>query len=267
MNLIFSLPEFEFQEVIHLLPYKRVKEAEALNLKNIIPVMIAEDYVSDDEFYETIILNVKAEEIEFLDEIVERMYKITDRINLNILDLNEYFDLDVYKEKLISISNYIYFWNQQNKRKELNVLTDSIFLEDHANCRAGDKSFVVAPNGKAFTCCGMYSEKLEKGVTELSSIGSEYSDSRLYKISNNNLCNSCIIYHCKNCIFINKIATEEFNVSPSFQCSKSMVEYEVSNILGNKIALNNERESLNTIINPMERFINETKSIRGFYKI
>ena len=69
------------------------------------------------------------------------------------------------------------------------------------------------------------------------------------------------------CIFINKIATEEFNVSPSFQCSKSMVEYEVSNILGNKIALNNERESLNTIINPMERFINETKSIRGFYKI
>ena len=266
-SVLSIFPEFEYQEVTHLLPYGRVNEAKEINLQNVIPIISISDKIINDNFYEAIILNIKAEEIGELSKIIKEAYEITDRINLNILNLNRTFEIDLYEKQLLDITDYIaYYWNNVGRKIELNVLNDDIFLNTHDSCGAGERTFVLAPDGKIYNCCGMYSENLEEGVNELSCITIGGQDRRLYKIINNNLCISCDVYHCKNCIFTNKITTEEINVSPSFQCNKSLVELKVSNILRDKIYLESEIEMTKSIMDPMERFINETKAIRGFYK-
>ena len=42
------------------------------------------------------------------------------------------------------------------------------------------------------------------------------------------LCQMCDTYQCENCKYINRLYTNEVNVSPSFQCMKAQIERKVS---------------------------------------
>ena len=76
------------------------------------------------------------------------MWKIADRINLNIIDLNGKFELDVYKKQLQKIKDIIVMGVHNNSfNKELNVLTDILFINQHNNCGAGDKAVTLGPDG------------------------------------------------------------------------------------------------------------------------
>ena len=47
----------------------------------------------------------------------------------------------------------------------------------------------------------------------------------------NPLCDGCNNYQCENCRMINKMFTNEVNISPSFQCLKASIERKQSFML------------------------------------
>lgn len=262
----YDLDEYEYQEIINIIKYDRIKEAQKMKLNNIIPVISMLDKINEDDFFDALIFNCNSSELENLNNIVKNLFKITERVNLNILEINNEFKLDIYEKQLYDIADFIaYNWNVLNRKIELDILTDDIFLIDHDNCGAGDKSFVVAPNGEIYNCCGMYSEKIENNVGKIPKLELK-EDKKLYKITSNNLCSYCVANHCRNCIYVNKISTDEVNVSPAFQCNKGVVELKVSTYLKNKIYNKTDGKKTNDYIDPINIFLNETKNARGFYK-
>ena len=108
-------------------------------------------------------------------------------------------------------------------------------MNSHDNCMAGDKTFVLSPEEKIYTCCGVYSNEPKNNIGNIEEgITIDY-DARLYKTKNSNICRLCDAFQCKDCIYVNKLYTREVNVSPSFQCRKSYIERSVSSVLLNNL--------------------------------
>ncbi|MBQ8452746.1 MAG: CXXX repeat peptide maturase [Prevotella sp.] len=109
-----------------------------------------------------------------------------------------------------------------------NLLTDRIALEEMNNCGAGDTSVTLAPNGKFYPCPAFYYSAMPYG--EIGNIESGFGkfNQELYSIGHSPLCRRCDAYHCKRCVWLNKIMTYEVNVPSRQQCLMAHVERNAS---------------------------------------
>ena len=79
-----------------------------------------------------VIFNICEEEMENLSQYITKCYEYTDRINLNIQNITSKFNYFLYKKELKRIADFIIEENINNgKEKEINVLTDILWLEEH----------------------------------------------------------------------------------------------------------------------------------------
>lgn len=266
--------EYESYDILHIIPIEYIDLAKEQGFKRILPVYDMQNIWDEKVFIDNVILNVNKDEINRLSEAIDELIKFTNRININITGLDKDFDEEQYKKHMEKISGTIAeIWEEERILKEVNLLTDILFLRKHDNCQAGENTFALSPSGKIYTCCANFSNSedfyignIKEGITK------EYM-AHLYKVQNSNLCRNCDAYQCIDCIYINKESTKEYNVSPSFQCRKSYIEKKISLDLKNKLRncpiIDDEilpKISTNDYLDPIAIFFKNNHEFKGYYK-
>lgn len=213
-----------------------------------------------------IIFNLQKEDVENLPYYMEVLFEKVNRINLNILDLDRTFDLKKYSIALDQVTELLIdMANKSNSLKELNVLTDILYSNEHSGCKAGTDEITYAPDGKLYICPAFYSEGMEAvgDVEQGIKIGNRHLLGDEYAP----LCNVCDANQCENCKFVNLRNTNEVNVPPSFQCRKSHIEREHSlrlqKSLGKKWSFENQLNDID-YDDPLEILAVSGKNL-GFY--
>lgn len=218
---------FEKYDILFILPARRyIQELEHYEYCLVFDEEYRE-YIEQVPFQSNIIFNVDSKNISELSVKVIELLNRCNRLNLNILEYNSAFDLEMYENQLKKIANYIIgYYKETGIQKEINVLTDILFMHEHEGCQAGSNLLAYAPDGKIYICPAFYAEeKSSVGDTEEGIlIGNQQLLTKEYMP----LCNRCDTYQCENCKYINKKYTKEVNVSPAFQCKKAHIERKVS---------------------------------------
>lgn len=275
---IHSRNEFKFEmleeylnfRILHIIPYKFYKQAKSLFQEYLI--VFDKDCIFEDIPYEkNCILNIEKNDIDNLAIYVNTLLNRIDRVNVNILNIDSKFNFNQYKSELDKIKNNVLEkFYKQNILKEVNLITDILFLNKHESCTAGTKSFTLAPNSNLYICPAFYSCNSSDYIGNIKDGLVNNKNSHLYSIEYQPLCSICDSYQCPNCFYLNNKYTLEVNVSPSFQCHKSLVEREVSLELQNELKNSGLafKHSLNDISykDPYEKLQNKIGSNSlGFY--
>lgn len=227
--------EYNNYEILHRIPITAYKKDMPFYEYEIIVNVKNLESLQNIPYQESIILNIKETEILQLYSSVEKVLKVCDRVNINITDLSSKILLQEYQKQLsncVELLEKIYL--QENILKEINVITDLLFINEHEGCPAGDTQVTYAADGKFYVCPAFYKEGDRAiGTPET---GIEIKNSQLLKQSHMPLCNMCSAFQCENCKFLNKKETYEVNVSPSYQCMKAQIERQASYKLQKKLA-------------------------------
>ncbi|CAK7010999.1 radical SAM peptide maturase, CXXX-repeat target family [Tissierella sp.] len=266
--------EYEAYDILHIIPIKHFNLAQEYGFKRILPVYDMKNAWDEKVFIDNIIINIREDEINRLSEAIDELIKFSNRININITGLDKYFKEKEYKKQMEKISDIITkIWEEEGILKEINLLTDILFLEKHDNCKAGENTFVLSPTGKIYTCCAEFSNIEDHFIGDINEGITEEYGARLYKVENSNLCRICSAYQCKDCVYINRKNTKEYNVSPSFQCRKSHIEMDVSLNLKNKLkncpiiaGKDLSKIEVNEFLDPISMFFKNNNGFAGYYK-
>lgn len=216
-------------DILHILPAEQAEEAKELGYHDILPVFSG-DEVNVSGQYPSVILTVSQTDLAELFNIVQRVYESTERINLFITDLDSTFDDELYREQLNRIADFIIAQAEKNIEsfKELSLLTDICFMDQHEGCGAGAECLTAGVDGALHICPAFFSGHGDLSIGSVyAGVTRKYSE-RLYHWENKPICGTCDAYQCTNCAWIDLGTTKEVNVSPSFQCRKSHVERSVS---------------------------------------
>ncbi|WP_455258361.1 CXXX repeat peptide maturase [Peptoniphilus asaccharolyticus] len=196
-----------------------------------------EKNIQNMDFEKNIILNISFRDISNMNRIVTSIFEKTDRINLNILDFDKQFDFILYEKQLKKISEYIYQkFISEGVIKELNMITDELFMREKELCDSGLNSFTLSSNGKFYICPEFYFNSPLDDIGNLKDGIKEKYNRHLYSEEYSPLCNKCSICHCNSCSFENFINTNEVNIPAKFSCIKSSIEYRGSEELQKKLS-------------------------------
>ena len=235
--------EYEEYEILHRLPissykkelpfydYQLVVSVDTLNMLETIPNQ------------EVVIFNIEMHEIKELYQSFTRIIEKCDRLIINLMDINKDIDFNEYKKQLLYCADWIaQRFKMNGEIKEVNILTDLLYIEEHEECQAGTNSLTYAPDGRIYICPSFYAERFDAiGTPEE---GVVIPNKQLFDYSHMPLCQMCDAFQCENCKFINKLYTNEVNISPSFQCIKAQVEKSVSlyleELLGDEAGVRNK---------------------------
>ncbi|EKO1913383.1 radical SAM peptide maturase, CXXX-repeat target family [Clostridium botulinum] len=173
-----------------------------------------------------IIFVVEENDLQNLASNISILLENVDRINLNIKYSNK-FNLTMYKEQLNSIVDILLEYFKKGIIKEINVITDTLYIKKMDNCEFGENNFALGPNGKIYICPAFYFEDKNSFIGSLEE-GINLKDENLFKFKNAPICKNCDNYQCNRCVFFNRKYTNEFNIPSSLQCRISSIERNAS---------------------------------------
>ena len=159
-----------------------------------------------------------------LTELIMRARKV----NVVIYDVSDFTkdDIDKYRSFLKDTSDFIAEEYIKGNNPQLNLITDRMFLTHMNNCNAGDESIAVSNEGVFYPCPGFIGDaQFSCGDIE-SGFGTP--SIRLYNIKNAPICKICDAWHCKRCVWLNRMLTHEVNTPGWQQCHMSHLEREAS---------------------------------------
>jgi CXXX repeat modification system protein len=173
-----------------------------------------------------VVLRLGREHLPELASVVESLLGSCARINLILLDIDQYSDEDLseYESQLGRLIPVFVGMHKDRRPVELSCLTDRIFLRQMRNCDAGIVSLTVGPDGNFHLCPGFISS------SPLGSLASGISipDSQLLEAGKSPICSICDAWHCKRCVWMSKNMTGEINIPSRQQCSIAHLEREAS---------------------------------------
>lgn len=258
-----NIKEYEKYHIQHIVPAKFYKEAS--QLRDCIFVFDKNDLDIPIYNLHKCYLNIDSTDIINLSMYVSKLFKKANYVCVNILNLNSSFDQNVYREQLITIKNQLVERIiKLGYKQEINLITDIANLKTHSNCKVGDRSFALAPDGNLYVCAAYYNLGIEHNIGNVIEGINNLKNQHLYKNNYNPLCNICDAYQCTNCKYLNEIITNEVNVSPSFQCKKSCIERDISR----QYEIETGHESILPSINykdPIAAFIKNVDALVGYY--
>lgn len=255
IEILHWVPIEAYDEVLPFYDYRLIVGSDSLKLLENIPKQ------------EILIFNISEKEIGNLAEYVEVLLKKCFRINVNIQGLSSEFNLGEYRIQLEKCADFlIRDFYEGGVLKEINVITDLLYINEAEGCSAGNDTFTLGPDGKIYICPAFYSG-IGEAVGDLKQ-GIELKNGHLFKKEYMPLCQKCDAFQCENCKYINYMATNEVNVSPSYQCVKAQIERSVSarvkKMLSGKMSFENNLAD-EPIIDPIEN-IRKCGGYMGYYK-
>jgi CXXX repeat peptide maturase len=197
-----------------------------------------------------LILRAGAADLPDLSDTVDALRGKFKRLNIHLVGMESFTEKDLitYENQLIKIGNTLQRCYQAGDEIEINVLSDRLLLQQMNNCDAGLKHLTIAPNGKVYICPGFYHDDETSAVGILAE-GQELTGCmpRLFELSCAPICSRCDAYHCKRCVYMNKVKTLEFNVPSREQCQIAHAEREVSRRLLKSLRATRLFDALQTI--------------------
>lgn len=229
---LIQCEEFNEYRILHIVPEKLYKASKKI-YRDVLPVFTSEDIKNGEIKYEhmdNVLLNISQKDIATLYQCIQKLWDHTSRININITALDKNFDLNLYKKELEKIKNDIVQDIHENKyiNREVNVLTDILFIDQHNNCGAGEKSITLGTDENFYVCPAFFSDEKEKPIGNLEMGIANFPNRQLYTQAFAPICNCCDAYQCVNCSYHNKKYTTEVNIPAAIQCQKSWIEKKVS---------------------------------------
>ncbi len=172
-----------------------------------------------------IILRLDKKDLNKLTEIFSLLLGKFKRLNLSLLGIETYSEQDFneYSSHLKEIETILEEEYKKSNIIELNFISDRLGLMNMNNCDAGIKHLTFAPNGKFYHCPAFYYDEIDNEVGDLG-CGINIKNENLLRLENSPLCSNCDSYHCKRCIYLNKLTTLEINVPSNQQCVISHLE-------------------------------------------
>lgn len=185
-----------------------------------------------------IILRVEKTDLALLAADLESLHGKFKRLNLHLMEVENFTekDLDLYESQLKIISGMLQLSYKAGEEIEVNVLTDRMLLKQMNNCDAGIKHLTIAPNGKGYICPGFYHDD-EENTLGVWVEGEELvgDNQRLLSLGCAPICSQCDAFHCKRCVYLNKMTTLEINIPSKEQCLIAHTEREISRQMLNKL--------------------------------
>lgn len=158
------------------------------------------------------------------------LLRISRRITIVCDDYSYYMGSNriEYENELRKISELLKSEIRLGKLTEINVLTDSIFVDTSNQCPAGVNSFAFSTDGKLFPCpafIGMRDWELPF------SCGNGFENKLETIFSMRPICCNCSNNHCRRCAFINYLFTKEICIPPYEACEIATIENHISSTI------------------------------------
>lgn len=169
-------------------------------------------------------------------------------------------DFQKYKSILRRLSETIEEIIESGNMIQMSPITDRIYLYSMNNCNAGVESVTLAPDGKFYICPAFYYD--ESNDVGNPRDGLVIPNQQLLKLEYAPICRNCDAYHCRRCIWLNKMTTLEVNTPSHEQCVVSHLERNESMHLLNSLK---QKGAINTDISipeinyldPFDKIINQ----------
>ena len=188
-------------------------------------------------FYPTTVFRLTFQEFfDFPAYLAKQVFQKINRLNIVIRDIGpiQAWELDRYKSKLETMSNWIEQEYLNGNSPKWNLLTDRMMLSEMKNCGAGDTSITLAPNGKFYVCPAFYYEDMDDSIGDIYS-GLDIPNKQLYQLNYAPICRHCDAYQCRRCIWLNRRMTREVNTPSHEQCVAAHHERNASRSLLHKL--------------------------------
>lgn len=234
LNIQFVYPNYklpkEYLAAIDSIDHTDIYPAEMSDNADVVvfdSLIAAKDYV----FKEEVAYLIRTDKVSLFNEykiIGEILDKVT-RLNIVITDIETFTEDDfmAYKSLLSNLAERVEQIYVSGKSPQLNLLTDRIMLEKMNNCRAGDTSVTLAPDGKFYVCPAFYLSADGYTIGDMVN-GLEIKNSQLYRLDHAPLCRRCDAWQCKRCIWMNRKTTLEVNTPSHEQCVVAHLERNAS---------------------------------------
>ena len=191
-------------------------------------VVIDSREVTEFKGNEIVLLNIHEESFPVLADMVTKLLPICQRINIIFkFEFQRRFST-IYKEQLELMIAEIVSYLKRKEFREINILTDRLFLDEMNNCNCGVHNYALAPNGKLYICPAFYFNSPEDYIGDIETGITKYKLADMLSLSNSPLCKRCDAYQCNRCVLLNRKKTREFNTPGSAQCIKSHIERNAS---------------------------------------
>ena len=261
-NNIALKEELMASDIIHIRPF--APNIQSYNEERDIFVLCIKDIDKFNLHLDNCILIVEADELKQLEDSIRKLLITVKRINIKIR-LNERFDILLYQKCLQNISNVIYDYFMREDAREINVLTDRIFLKEMDNCYAGERNFCLAPDNKIYICPAFYYGNQQEVC--LDEDGKCIGAHSMVTLDKAFVCQKCDAYQCNRCVFDNKIRTGEYNIPGELQCRKAHIEREITRKLLERLKENgkcsNKKINVLHYQEPYDYFIENSSNKRG----
>lgn len=179
-----------------------------------------------------IILRVESFDISHLAADVAALEGRFKRLNIHLAGVERFTedDIDRYEAQVKILAERLQQAYQTGREIEINSLTDRLLLQQMNNCDAGVQHLTIAPNGQTYICPGFYHDDAAANAlgpwTETQEIFGD--NPQLLTLGCAPICSQCDAFHCKRCVYLNKLTTMEINVPSQQQCVIAHVEREAS---------------------------------------
>lgn len=186
----------------------------------------------------SIVLRISKEQLFEQAPAIESLFGKVSRLNIVFSDVESFSekDFEMYREVLSNWSKALSGLYIKGRRPQINLITDRMMLESMNNCGAGDNCVTLAPDGCFYVCPGFYhvDDKEEYGLGKSRfNVGSlkdglNIKNPQLYKLDYAPICCECDAFHCKRCVWLNRMLTYEVNTPGRQQCILSHIERSAS---------------------------------------
>lgn len=180
------------------------------------------------EGHEIVILNIDEQSFEKLSDLVICLIAKCQRVNVNFKFHLQTAYMESYEKQLEAIAKNILEYLRDNKFKEVNILTDRLFLTGMNNCNAGVYNYTLAPNGKIYICPAFYFEDASQNIGDIENGITDLKFQEMLNLKNAPICKNCDAFQCSRCILDDKKDTGEYSIPGSLQCIKSHIERNIS---------------------------------------
>ena len=152
------------------------------------------------------------------------------RINLFFTDMESVKEgvYPEYEQALTELQKELVEQFPEKPIIELSFLTDRIVLHGMNNCNAGITHITCGPDKKFYLCPGFYFHPIRDGRAGSPDEGITVRNGHLLTTEYAPICSHCDAFHCKRCVFLNKVLTYEVNTPSKQQCVLSHIERNAS---------------------------------------
>lgn len=271
----YKLP-LEYKEEIDSIDHSNIVSSNSIvNDADVIVFNDTATLISTDKDIssQSIVLRISKEELFGKSKMIGSFLDKALRLNIIITNIDSFNDDDYskYKDVLDEWSETLSTLYAKGEQPQLNLLTDRIMLESMNNCRAGDNSITLAPDGHFYVCPAFYhvdedeNYGLGKSKFCIGSLkeGINIKNPQLYRLEFAPICRECDAYQCKRCVWLNRKLTYEVNTPGKQQCVIAHIERNASRDLLNRLQTEFKMMTSQSIeeidyLDPFEKVINKT---------